>query len=129
MGCIEIHVLYSNSSSQFFPGHGNFRGKVVEFDKKGGLYQVEYEDGDREELTELELKKILATAVTTPSAPKTPDGRMFPNGLLVKKVRFCSMLRLNEISFILIICICSNHTVRVSRTAESLTELSVAFGR
>jgi hypothetical protein len=46
------------------------------------LYQIEYEDGDREELVEIEVKKILAIEMTA----KPQQGRMFNNGMLVKKV-------------------------------------------
>ncbi|KAL5981950.1 hypothetical protein ACLOJK_016017 [Asimina triloba] len=41
-----------------FPGNGVFFGRIVRF-KRGGLYLVEYEDGDREDLEYAEVCEVL----------------------------------------------------------------------
>jgi len=62
-----------------FPGHGVFKGKVISADN--GFYQVQYSDGDEEELSPVELAKLLpktaakaANPATAEDAGITPDG-------------------------------------------------------
>ena len=41
-----------------FKSHGEFTGKVLDYDKKTG-FRIEYEDGDTEDVKETDLLKIL----------------------------------------------------------------------
>ena len=45
-----------------FPGHGVFKGKVISADN--GFYQVQYSDGDEEELSPVELAKLLPKSMS-----------------------------------------------------------------
>lgn len=71
--------LIGTHISKEFPGHGQFDGVVINVDD--GLYQVEYSDGDKEDLTYDEVmaltpkkrKEIKAPkALKKTKAPKTP---------------------------------------------------------
>ena len=44
---------------KFFPGHGLFSGKIIRYSPLEGLYKIQYEDKDKEDLEEVELKKIM----------------------------------------------------------------------
>jgi hypothetical protein len=59
---------------QLFPGHGTFRGRVtkIRYDQ-GHIYGVTYEDGDKEENSETELKAILSSKTTTPTKRSSPQ--------------------------------------------------------
>jgi hypothetical protein len=58
-------------STQFFKGHGWFNGQVIEFDSTDGYYQVLYEDNDKEDLVESEIKDILVEPMD--SRPEKDD--------------------------------------------------------
>ena len=42
-----------------FLGYGVFSGKVVSYNPDSGLYGIEYEDGEYEELDELKVQSVL----------------------------------------------------------------------
>lgn len=49
---LGLHVMKS------FPEHGDFVGEVIEFDQNEKLYRIEYSDGDREQMTKIEVLKF-----------------------------------------------------------------------
>lgn len=50
--------------TQAFPGFGLFRGKVVAFDPPSGLYSTVYDDGDKEDMNESEIEKLVVSKPT-----------------------------------------------------------------
>ena len=63
--------------SKLASGHGHFEGSVTQYiapESAGdeALYRVRYDDGDEEELTEVELRAIVKT--TRQGAGPTPAG-------------------------------------------------------
>jgi hypothetical protein len=55
-----------------FPGHGCFQGKVVKYLHEEHKYLIEYEDGDEEQLEEIELKTLMSSASTSASLSRSP---------------------------------------------------------
>ena len=53
--------LVGRAVQKHFDGHGIFGGRVVEYSPPHRWYTVQYDDGDREELREDEVKKLLLT--------------------------------------------------------------------
>ena len=112
-------IFYSSTSrvcfllpyTQFFPSFGKFKGKVVSYNKVTGLYGVEYDDGDNEDVSENELDTIAVVKPKDSSAKKrksdedsldpitTPKKkaknerfkRKYRNGTEVAKVRFTKL--------------------------------------
>lgn len=76
-----------------FPDFGLFKGKVVHYSSKLGLYSVEYEDGDNEDVSEDELdlividKKSKSGKGDSSSKKKGSYVRKYRNGTEVAKVR------------------------------------------
>lgn len=100
----------SSHPTQHFKGYGWYYGTVFSYDAENGLYLIQYEDGDKEELDKKETKKItletnllsphkgeaksMSTNIVTPNSKdrflsKTlPQGsfQLLPIGTSVRKV-------------------------------------------
>jgi hypothetical protein len=70
-----------SSINQEFEGHGVFQGEVRSFMKKEGLYRVQYDDGDFEDLSEQELAPLVVERTNADEVKKhykptkqKPDG-------------------------------------------------------
>ena len=58
--CIFLPSISHHSSyQQFFVGYGTFQGAVTKYDFDKDVYQVNYDDGDSEELREADLVPLL----------------------------------------------------------------------
>ena len=58
----SVGLLVGRCVEKHFDGHGVFSGRVKKYNAAHSWYLVEYEDGDTEELTELEVNKLLPSA-------------------------------------------------------------------
>jgi hypothetical protein len=61
MTTLDLAVIGTHIEKKF-PGHGVFKGKVISADN--GFYQVQYSDGDEEELSPVELAKLLPKSMS-----------------------------------------------------------------